>query len=205
MRQFVILGHFHWSIYPHFLFWATRTLTRALTSAKIANPYSDLWLALHVHCMLRQNVWLTHALICHVHIMTGCQTVISSPAKYKFYCLSSPQQYPNFGDLIKFSLNRCREKSPISWYRTVFTCLKNSFLQYKDENGYVDQLSGEWFEIKDLAKKFAMSMGFEPTKVRRPLVGIHRYTMLYGATCMCVVKRDLCISLYDSPPLYVFT
>ncbi len=114
-----------------------------------------------------------------------------------FYWLSSPQQYPNFGDLIKFSLNRCREKSPVFWYRTVFSCLKNSFLQYKNENSYVNQLSGEWFEIKDLAKKFAMSMGFEPTKVRRPLVGIHRCVLDVAITMnavLCyvyVVKRDL--------------
>lgn len=102
------------------------------------------------------------------------------------------RQYPNFGDLIKVSMNRSRESTPILWYKTVFTCLKNCFLAYKDENGYVDQLSGEWSEFKDLAKKFALSMGFEPAKVRMPLVGIHREGIqfaLSGLECDFTVEE----------------
>ena len=106
------------------------------------------------------------------------------------HCFSL-QQYPNFGDLIKVSMNRSRENTPILWYKTVFTCLKNCFLAYKDENGYVDQLSGEWSELKDLAKKFALSMGFEPAKVRMPLVGIHRYVCVSSMQPVMSIAKPL--------------
>lgn len=105
-------------------------------------------------------------------------------------CILS-QQYPNFGDLIKLSMNRARDKNPILWYKTVFMCLKNCFLAYKEEKGFIDQLSGEWSEIKDLAKKFALSMGIDAMKVRRPLVGIHRCT--------------ICICMYSFMILYLVT
>ena len=86
------------------------------------------------------------------------------------------QQYHNFGDLIKLSLNRCRESNPTSWYKTVIEALKELFLAHLEESGgeKVDQTSSDWADLKELAKKFALSMGFDATKVRLPLVGIHR-------------------------------
>ena len=86
------------------------------------------------------------------------------------------QQYHNFGDLIKLSLNRCREANPTSWYKTVIEALKELFLAHLEEagEGRVDQTSPQWADLKELAKKFALSMGFDATKVRLPLVGIHR-------------------------------
>ena len=105
-------------------------------------------------------------------ITPSLSTVVHCPLV--IYCYCSLQQYPNFGDLIKLSMNRCREKNPILWYKTVVVCLTNCFKVHLQENGFVDQLSPEWVELKELAKKFALSMGFEPVRVRKPLVGIHR-------------------------------
>ena len=85
------------------------------------------------------------------------------------------QQYHNFGDLIKLSLNRCRESNPTAWYKTVVAALRLLFLTHLEENGgEVDQTSPDWGDLKELAKKFALSLGFDATKVRLPLVGIHR-------------------------------
>lgn len=83
------------------------------------------------------------------------------------------QQYHNFGDLIRVSMNKCRESNPIGWYKTAITCLTELYLQLKEEGA--DYLSDAWAELKELAKKFALSMGFDAMKVRQPLVGVHRY------------------------------
>lgn len=88
------------------------------------------------------------------------------------------QQYHNFGDLIKLSMNRCREANPMMWYKTVVEALKGAFLAHLEENGgAVDQASIDWTEMRELAKKFALSLGFDAMKdnVRQPLVRIHRY------------------------------
>ena len=89
---------------------------------------------------------------------------------------TSTQQYHNFGDLIKLSLNRCREANPTSWYKTVIEALKELFLAHLEETGEhrVDQSSPQWADLRELAKKFALSLGLDATKVRLPLVGIHR-------------------------------
>lgn len=85
------------------------------------------------------------------------------------------QQYHNFGDLIRLSMNKCRENNTIGWYKTVITCLKELYLQLKSEEA--DYSSVAWTELKELAKKFALSLGFDAKKVRQPLVGIHRYRL----------------------------
>ena len=46
----------------------------------------------------------------------------------------------------------------------------------EENSGSVDQTSIEWADMKELAKKFALSLGFDAMKdnVRQPLVRIHR-------------------------------
>jgi hypothetical protein len=46
--------------------------------------------------------------------------------------------------------------------------------------GRIDQTSPQWADLKELAKKFVLSMGFDATKVRLPLVGIHRQVTRRG-------------------------
>lgn len=72
-------------------------------------------------------------------------------------------------------MNKCRENNTIGWYKTVITCLKELYLQLKSEEA--DYSSVAWTELKELAKKFALSLGFDAKKVRQPLVGIHRYRL----------------------------
>ena len=70
-------------------------------------------------------------------------------------------------------MNKCRETNPTGWYKTAISCLTELYLQLKEEG--VGYSSDAWGELKELAKKFALSMGFDALKVRQPLVGIHRY------------------------------
>ena len=69
-------------------------------------------------------------------------------------------------------MNKCRETDPIGWYKAIVACLTELYLQLKEEG--VDQTSDSWKALKELAKKFALSLGFDAMKVRQPLVGIHR-------------------------------
>ena len=69
-------------------------------------------------------------------------------------------------------MNKCRETNPIGWYKTAITCLTELYLQLKEEGA--DHASDKWAGLKELAKKFALSLGFDAMKVRQPLVGIHR-------------------------------
>ena len=72
-------------------------------------------------------------------------------------------------------MNKCRESNPVGWYRTAAACLADLYLQLKEEGGgLADHTSEGWAELKELAKKFALSLGFDAVKVRQPLVGIHR-------------------------------
>ena len=74
-------------------------------------------------------------------------------------------------------MNKCRETNPIGWYKTAATCLMELYLQLREDGkGEADHTSEGWAELKELAKKFALSLGFDAMKVRQPLVGIHRYT-----------------------------
>ena len=69
-------------------------------------------------------------------------------------------------------MNKIRETNPIGWYKTAISCLTELYLQLKEEG--LDSTSEGWAELKELAKKFALSLGFDAMKVRQPLVGIHR-------------------------------
>ena len=114
------------------------------------------------------NMNYIHSVVCqlqHVEIHTLA------------YKQTHTQQYHNFGDLIKLSMNRCREANPLLWCKTVVASLKGAFMTHLEENsGSVDQTSIEWADMKELAKKFALSLGFDAMKdnVRQPLVRIHR-------------------------------
>lgn len=69
-------------------------------------------------------------------------------------------------------MNKIRETNPIGWYKTAVTCLTDLYNQLKEEG--LDHTSDGWAGLKELAKKFALSLGFDAMKVRQPLVGIHR-------------------------------
>lgn len=103
-------------------------------------------------------------------------------------------------------MNKCRETNPIGWYKTAIACLTELYLQLKEEGaGYS---SDAWGELKELAKKFALSLGFDALKVRQPLVGIHRYMAVYvhvRTTCACTHSYIDEPRLIIQTPLWLFS
>lgn len=67
------------------------------------------------------------------------------------------------------------------WYKTVLLCLQQMFLAHREEcGGQVDQTSPDWTDLKDLARRFGLSFGFDSVKARQPLVGIHRDGIVFA-------------------------
>ncbi|KAL5476327.1 hypothetical protein EMCRGX_G026256 [Ephydatia muelleri] len=86
------------------------------------------------------------------------------------------KQFHNFGDLIKMAVTKCRESNPISWYKTVVLSLQQVYEQTRNaQNGAIDHTSAEWVGLRDLARRYSLTLGLDWGKVRQPVVGIHRY------------------------------
>ncbi len=73
-------------------------------------------------------------------------------------------------------MNKCRETNPIGWSKTAIVSLSELYLQLEEDGGgRVDPSSEGWPELRELAKKFSLSLGIDAMKVRQALVGLHRW------------------------------
>ncbi|KAJ3587332.1 hypothetical protein NHX12_010930 [Muraenolepis orangiensis] len=70
--------------------------------------------------------------------------------------------YKDFGDIIKMTLSKSRQISPVQSAKTLFSELVST-------GGTRQELGG----IRDLAKKLAMSFGIDLLRLRMPLVSLH--------------------------------
>ncbi|XP_029918342.1 cohesin subunit SA-1 isoform X2 [Myripristis murdjan] len=77
--------------------------------------------------------------------------------------------YRDFGDIIKETISKSKLINPVQSAKTVCLCLQQLFSEMISE----DQSREELGEIKDLAKKLAMSFGIDLHRVRKPLVALH--------------------------------
>jgi len=72
-------------------------------------------------------------------------------------------------------MNKCRETNAIGWCKTAVSSLSELYLQLEEEGGgSADPTCEGWPELRELAKKFSLSLGTDPLKVRQALVGLHR-------------------------------
>ena len=52
-------------------------------------------------------------------------------------------------DLIRTAITRCREASPLKWYRTILLSLQQLYSTLQEEgSGVVNHTSSEWSELK---------------------------------------------------------
>ncbi|CAL8357734.1 unnamed protein product [Merluccius merluccius] len=77
--------------------------------------------------------------------------------------------YKDFGDIIKETLSKSRQISPVQSAKTVCLCLQQLFLEVVSTGSSREELSG----IRDLAKKLALSFGIDLLRIRKPLVSLH--------------------------------
>ncbi|KAM4621914.1 cohesin subunit SA-1 [Polymixia lowei] len=77
--------------------------------------------------------------------------------------------YKDFGDIIKETLSKSRFISPVQSAKTVCLSLQQLFSEMMSE----ERSSQDLGEIRDLAKRLAMSFGIDLHRVRKPLVALH--------------------------------
>uniref|UniRef100_W5M3B8 Cohesin subunit SA n=1 Tax=Lepisosteus oculatus TaxID=7918 RepID=W5M3B8_LEPOC len=85
--------------------------------------------------------------------------------------------YNDFGDIIKETLSRTRQMDKIESARTLVLCLQQLFLRLKQEqeSGTVCSSSIQTFSsIKELARRFSLTFGWDQIKSRESLALIHR-------------------------------
>ncbi|CAL8262557.1 unnamed protein product [Lota lota] len=77
--------------------------------------------------------------------------------------------YKDFGDIIKETLSKSRQISPVQSAKTVCLCLQQLFSEALSTDSSREELG----RIRDLAKKLALSFGIDLLRIRKPLVSLH--------------------------------
>ncbi|XP_068448835.1 cohesin subunit SA-1-like isoform X2 [Clinocottus analis] len=77
--------------------------------------------------------------------------------------------FKDFGDIIKETVSKSKVINPILSAKTVCLCLQQLFSEMLTE----DHSRQDLIEIRDLAKRLAMSFGINLNRVRKPLVALH--------------------------------
>ncbi|KAL7849918.1 hypothetical protein SRHO_G00192670 [Serrasalmus rhombeus] len=84
--------------------------------------------------------------------------------------------YRDYGDIIKETLSKSKIMSAVESARTICLSLQQMFSSLRDE-----EQNEEMKEIKDLAKRFAMSFGINQQHIRKPLLALHQDGIQFAA------------------------
>ncbi|CAB1346790.1 unnamed protein product [Coregonus sp. 'balchen'] len=106
-------------------------------------------------------------------IVHGVLEMSMAAELFKYYM----KYYNNFGDIIKETLSRTRQMDKIESARTLVLCLQQLFLRLKQEqdSGVTCSSGVQTFSsIKELARRFSLTFGWDQTKSRESLAMIHR-------------------------------
>lgn len=85
--------------------------------------------------------------------------------------------YSDFGDIIKETLNRTRQMDKIESTRTLVLCLQQLYMRLKQEQDSKTVCSfgvQTYSSIKELARRFSLTFGWDQLKSRESLAMIHR-------------------------------
>lgn len=91
--------------------------------------------------------------------------------------------YSNFGDIIRFTMGKCREIDNKAFAKVLLLSLQQEFEKLRDDNeGEVDSNSKDFAAIKELARRFALSFGVDTVKpqARECVVTLHREGIKYS-------------------------
>uniref|UniRef100_A0A1A9X0J4 SCD domain-containing protein n=1 Tax=Glossina brevipalpis TaxID=37001 RepID=A0A1A9X0J4_9MUSC len=102
----------------------------------------------------------------------------SAASMFKYYV----KCYNEYGDIIKATLGKAREINKVNFALTLLLSLIAVFkdLQNQSENGTVSKNSHEFSDLKELAKRFALTFGFDAIKNREPVIALHRAGILFA-------------------------
>merc|ERR1719189_1489578 len=87
--------------------------------------------------------------------------------------------YNDYGDIIKYTLNKTRENNKTNCAKTMVQALIYKFNELKEEHVRgIRRNSEEFHSIKELAKRFALSFGLDAVKNRDAVASLHREGIL---------------------------
>ncbi|KAF4800015.1 Cohesin subunit SA-2 [Turdus rufiventris] len=92
---------------------------------------------------------------------------------YKYYV----KTYSDFGDIIKETLSKTRYNNKIKSAKTLILCLQQLFQTHaesQDSSSGVDFSSPSFANIKELARRFSLTFGWDQVKCREPIAMIHK-------------------------------
>ncbi|XP_014107851.1 PREDICTED: cohesin subunit SA-2-like isoform X4 [Pseudopodoces humilis] len=92
---------------------------------------------------------------------------------YKYYV----KTYSDFGDIIKETLSKMRYNNKIQSAKTLILCLQQLFQTHaesQDSNSGVDFSSPSFANIKELARRFSLTFGWDQVKSRESIAMIHK-------------------------------
>ncbi|NWX56420.1 STAG2 protein, partial [Promerops cafer] len=92
---------------------------------------------------------------------------------YKYYV----KTYSDFGDIIKETLSKMRYNNKIQSAKTLILCLQQLFQTHaesQDSSNGVDFSSPSFANIKELARRFSLTFGWDQVKSRESIAMIHK-------------------------------
>ncbi|NWU32409.1 STAG2 protein, partial [Dyaphorophyia castanea] len=92
---------------------------------------------------------------------------------YKYYV----KTYSDFGDIIKETLSKTRHSNKIQSAKTLILCLQQLFQTHaesQDSSSGVDFSSASFTNIKELARRFSLTFGWDQVKSRESIAMIHK-------------------------------
>ncbi|NWH76310.1 STAG2 protein, partial [Piaya cayana] len=92
---------------------------------------------------------------------------------YKYYV----KTYNDFGDIIKETLSKTRHNNKIQSAKTLILCLQQLFqthIESQETSGGVDFSSASFTNMKELARRFSLTFGWDQVKSRESVAMIHK-------------------------------
>uniref|UniRef100_A0A7E4VDZ8 SCD domain-containing protein n=1 Tax=Panagrellus redivivus TaxID=6233 RepID=A0A7E4VDZ8_PANRE len=111
-------------------------------------------------------------------IINGVLPITDSALVLRYYV----KFYSDFGDILKALLVKCRELDRCTCAKAVSMALISAFEEMKSAspNGLVDPVEEDFIQLRDLAKRFAMSFGPDALRNRYAIATIHQHGILHA-------------------------
>ncbi|KAJ8337818.1 hypothetical protein SKAU_G00367840 [Synaphobranchus kaupii] len=102
-------------------------------------------------------------------VLYGVLELSSASDIFKYYS----KFYRDYGDIIKETLSKSKIISQVESAKTVCLSLQQLFSECPHTEGEMEGSAQEFREIRELARRLAMTFGIDLHRVRKPLVSVH--------------------------------
>ncbi|VDM63612.1 unnamed protein product [Angiostrongylus costaricensis] len=105
-------------------------------------------------------------------VLHGVFPVKDAAFVLRYYC----EFYSDFGDILKQMLYKCRDLNFVACAKAVTRALTDVYESIRMNTGqeFVDPLSDDFHQLRDLAKRFAVAFGNDHIKNREAVAVVHR-------------------------------